>query len=111
LGSVRPIGAHGDDGRSAQPGPLDGDGDPRVTPGQLLGENQLGDEVHTAAPVLLRERGGGIEAQLVGLVHDLPGGLLVLVIVGRAGAHLSHRELVGETADLLLLGGQTEVQR
>jgi hypothetical protein len=44
-------------------------------------------------------------------VHDLPGGLLVLVIVGRAGAHLSHRELVGETADLLLLGGQTEVQR
>ena len=104
------LGSHREDGRAAQAGGVDGHADAGVTPGQLLGEDQRAHQVDAAAAVLLGKAAGGVEPEVVGLLHDGPRRLLLLVVLGGDRAHLVDRELVGELADLLLLLREAEVE-
>src|SRR5947199_279652 len=80
--------------RSRQAAGVDGRRDARVTPGELLLEDQLREQVCAATSVVLRDPGGGPQPQGVRLAHDLPGSLLVLVVVIGDRAHLFLGELV-----------------
>src|SRR5207245_5595670 len=105
------FGAAGSDARDRKRHRLDARCDTRAAPAELFVEDQLGQEVEALAAVLLGDECRGAESELMRFLDHVVGKLLGLVVLSRNGTDFLFSELVGELANLLLLGSQRELER